>query len=80
MRRPPYSGRIIRGVYLIWEKMKQNIANGYVPHWWTKQDQKDAKRALQWLGDFFDWVTWKEEGRQKVAEALEKLKAEAKED
>ena len=69
MRRPPYSHRIMRGIYLIWRKTKVNIENGYVPHWWTIQDQKDASRALQWLGEVFDWYEWKMELKKKAEEA-----------
>lgn len=70
MRRPPYSHRVMRGIFLIWKKTKTNIENGYVPYWWTKQDQKDAKRALKWLGDFFDWMTWREAEKQATKERL----------
>lgn len=70
MRRPPYSHRIMRGIYLIWRKTKVNIENGYVPHWWTVQDQKDAGRALLWMGEVFDWFVWKKELKEKAKAAL----------
>jgi len=52
----------MRGIFLIWRKMNINVEHGYIPHYWSRQDINDAKRALEWLGDFFDWtVSLKEE-------------------
>lgn len=79
MRRPPYSHRIIRGIFLIYKKMTINIENGYLPSWWTKQDIKDVKRALGWLGDFFDWVEWRAEEKRKQAELDKEAKRLAEE-
>ena len=67
MRRPPYSNRVMKGIYLIWRKMRVNIESGYLPSWWSAQDRKDVNRALQWLGDFFDWTEWKAELKEELA-------------
>jgi hypothetical protein len=56
MRRPPFSQRIGRGCSLVSEKVRRSIIHGYVPHWWTQQDIKDAQRACQWLKEFSVWV------------------------
>lgn len=45
----------MRGVLLIWQKMKINIHHGYVPSWWSQQDIKDVKAALRYLGRLYDW-------------------------
>ena len=68
VRRPPYGNRVLRGIYLIWHKTKANIDHGYVPHWWTTQDLNDARRAVKWLGDFFDWAIWKKDQNKKEGE------------
>ena len=74
MRRPPYSHRVMKGIYFIWRKMKVNIENGYVPHWWTAQDRKDVDRAIEWLGKFFDWVEWKKDQAEEAEKELQRLK------
>jgi hypothetical protein len=79
MRRPPYTNRVMRGIYLIWAKTKINIENGHIPYTWTPQDQKDAKRALQWMGDLFDWVEWKAEQKREQEKELQRLREEGKE-
>jgi len=58
----------MRGIYLVWKKTKANIEHGFMPYLWTTQDRKDAKRAVKWLGDFFDWVEWKAELKKEKAE------------
>ncbi len=70
MRRPPYSRRVMRGIFLVWKKMRANIEHGYTPHWWSRQDQKDVARAVEWLGDFFDWMEWKDEEKEKAKEMI----------
>lgn len=59
MRRPPYSKKVMRGIFLVWKKTKANVEHGHFPYWWSVKDQKDVDRAIEWLGDFFDWVEWK---------------------
>lgn len=71
MRRPPYSRRVMRGIYLIWQKMGFNLENGHIPYWWSRKDIKDAAQALRWLGNFFDWVEWREAEKGKAKDALE---------
>ena len=78
MRRPPYSHRVMKGIYLIWRKTKVNFENGFMPHWWTPQDQKDAIRALKWMGDFFDWYEWKQDKAEEEKKELERLREEGK--
>lgn len=47
----------MRGILLIWQKMKININHGYIPSWWSDQDIKDVKAALKYLGRMYDWYT-----------------------
>lgn len=73
MRRPPYSRKVMRGILLIWRKMHVNIDHGYLPSSWSPQDQRDAKRALDWMGEFFDWAEWRGEEKEKAAAAREEM-------
>jgi hypothetical protein len=45
----------MRGILLIWQKMKININHGYMPLWWSDQDINDVKAALRYLGRLYDW-------------------------
>jgi hypothetical protein len=55
MRRPSHGTRIMRGLLLIWKKMKMNISMGYVPYEWTPQDRKDVNHAVRYIGAMVDW-------------------------
>lgn len=69
MRRPPFGISIIRGLTLLWKKLRVNIDNGYVPSQWSTRDRRDAERAMTWLGDFIDW--YEERKEQKDAEVAD---------
>jgi hypothetical protein len=71
MRRPPYGVSVMRGLLLIWKKMKINISHGYVPSWWTPVDRQDVDRAMRWLGKFIDWVEWRKEESDGAAEVAD---------
>lgn len=71
MRRPPYGVSVMRGLLLIWKKMKININHGYVPSWWTPVDRKDVDKAMVWLGRFIDWVEWRKEEADGAAEVAD---------
>lgn len=45
----------MRGILLIWQKMRINIQNGYIPSWWTQENRRDVDYALRYLGDLYDW-------------------------
>lgn len=54
-RRPSIGRRIMHGILLIWQKMKINIENDFVPHWWSPEDRRDVRLAVEYLGKLYDW-------------------------
>jgi hypothetical protein len=61
----------MRGLLLIWKKMKINISHGYIPSWWSPADRQDVDNAIRWIGKFIDWVEWRKEEADGAAEVAD---------
>ena len=55
MKRPPYGKKIMRGITLWLEVLRQWWQAGFVPQGWTKSDERDADAAVKWLIKMVAW-------------------------